>query len=68
VPVEHLRYVPVPAALTAPTALPLLPAPGTNGALLAERDACMTALGIANADKARIAEIQGRPATHDRRD
>lgn len=52
--------MPVPADLTRPTGLPALPQPGANGALLAERDAYREAWRQCNADKARIAGIEGR--------
>lgn len=58
--VERLVFVPVPADLTRPTGLPALPQPGANGALLAERDAYREAWRQCNADKARIAGIEGR--------
>lgn len=57
---QQLVYVPVPDELTQPIVLPPLPPVRTNADLLAERDALREALRQANADRARVARLQGR--------
>lgn len=68
VEIERLRYVEVPPELTRPTQVPPLAPVTTNAELLAERDALREALNQSNADKQKIATIQGRPIDDERRD
>jgi hypothetical protein len=61
VEVVRLEYVEVPEALTRETRLPALSPLRKNRDMEAELEATREALRQANFDKARIAEIEGKP-------